>query len=222
MKNIVIGNYVIARQITIDSHVEVYLLNIDENINYVNTSIIPNIQIAEINRYRIKHDSQKRLLARSFLYELLAKKYSLDDFTLFFTKYKKPYLKGGNNIHFSFSYARNYLLVGISIDKMVGVDIEYINPAINIHELASLIMCPAELHQLNLYNDNASIQHTYFLKLFSGKESIIKAFGTGLAYDVKTLHILNNTIYTHNNVEYIYRDLELWQNQYTLAACYEQ
>lgn len=215
-------NYVIARQITINPHMEIFLLNIDENIKYINRSIIPNIQIAEINRYRIKHDSQKRLLARSFLYELLAHKYALDDFTLFFSKYKKPYLKAGNNIHFSFSYARNYILVGISIDKMVGVDIEYMNPAINIQELASLIMCPAELHQLNLYNDNTSIQHVYFFNLFSAKESIIKAFGTGLEYDVKTLHILNNTIYTHDNVKYTYHDLDLWQNQYTLAICYEQ
>jgi len=216
------NNYTIAKQITIDADIQLYLLNISKNIRHCNISIIPKNQIDEINRYKFKQDSDKRLLARTFLYEYLLKYYSIDDFELDFNEYKKPFLKAEPNINFSFSYAKDFLLVGISRYKKVGVDIEHINPALKISEIASEIMCSAELQQFNSYIDNSLNQCIYFFNLFSAKESIIKSFGTGLYFDVKNLNILDNTEYSYMDVKFIYHGLGLWMNKYILALCYEK
>lgn len=215
------NNYTIATQITVNKDIELYLLNIAANIRHINKSIIPSIQINEINNYKIKHDSDKRLLVRSFLYEYLTKYYGITNFELDFTKYLKPFLKAAPYIHFSFSYAKDYALIGISAHKKLGIDIEYINPTLQINEIAPSIMCSSELKQFNAYSNNSYDQRVYFFQLFSAKESIIKAFGTGLYFDVKNLNIIEHNQFMHQHVQFKYHKLEQWMHQYTLAACYE-
>ncbi|MEP7141398.1 MAG: 4'-phosphopantetheinyl transferase superfamily protein [Ferruginibacter sp.] len=216
------NNYTIAKQITTDAGIQLYLLNVSKNIRYCNQAMIPQTQMDEIMQYQFKQDSDKRLLARTFLYEYVFKHYRIDDFELDFNEYKKPFLKAAPNINFSFSYAKDYLLVGISGCKKVGVDIEYINPTLKIGEIASEIMCPDELRQFNSYSDDLSKQCIYFYNLFSAKESIIKSFGTGLYFDVKNLNILDNAGYCYMDGKFIYHGLGIWMNQYTLALCYEK
>ena len=216
------NNYTIAKQITINANIQLYVLDISKNIRYCNRSIIPKTQIDEISRYKVKQDSDKRLLARTFLYEYLLKYYGIDDFELDFNIYKKPFLKAEPNINFSFSYAKDYLLVGISRYKKVGVDIEHINPTLKISEIASEIMCSAELQQFDSYTDNSLDKCIYFFNLFSAKESIIKSFGTGLYFDVKNLNILDTTEFSYMDVKFIYHGLGLWMNKYILALCYEK
>ncbi|MEP7107702.1 MAG: 4'-phosphopantetheinyl transferase superfamily protein [Ferruginibacter sp.] len=216
------NNYTIAKQVTINAGIQLFLLNISKNIRYCNRSIIPKDQIDDISRYKLKQDSDKRLLARSFLYEYLRRYDGMEDFELDFNEYKKPFLKAAPAINFSFSYAKDYLLVGISGYKKVGIDIEHIDPALKISEIAPEIMCPAELQQFNSYAGNSLNQYIYFYNLFSAKESIIKSFGTGLHFDVKNLNILDNAEYSYLDAKFIYQGLGLWMNKYTLAICYEK
>ena len=197
------------------------LLSISKNISHCNCSIIPK----SANRDKpdkLKQDAVKRLLARSFLYETLRANYGIDDFELAYNEYKKPYLKADPTILFSFSYAKDYLLVGISRYKKVGVDIEHINQTLKISELAPEIMCEPELQQINMLIGNSFNQCVYFFTLFSAKESIIKSFGTGLYFDVKKLNTLDNAEFIYMDVKFIYHGLGQWMNKYSLALCHEK
>jgi 4'-phosphopantetheinyl transferase len=216
------NKYSIAKEITLNAGIQLYLLNISGNIRHCNKAIIPKTQIDEISRYKFKYDSDKRLLARSFLYEYLLKHYSIDDFELDFNEYNKPFLRAEPNINFSFSYAKDYLLIGIARHKKVGIDIEHIDTTLNISEIAPEIMCTAELQQFNSYTGNSLNQYIYFFNLFTAKESIIKSFGTGLYFDVKNLNTLDNTEYSYMDVKFVYHGLGLWMNKYILALCYEK
>lgn len=214
-------NYVIAKQTTINN-IQLYLLNVSKNIKQCNLSIIPKNQLDEIGLYKFKLDSDKRLLARSFLYEYLSMHYHINNFELNFNEYKKPFLKSAPTISFSFSYAKDYLVVGISAGKKIGVDVEYIDQRLKIMEIAPEIMCSAELKQFNMYADNSFNKLTYFFRLFSGKESIIKSFGTGLYFDVKKLDTSTNFEFGYNREKFILHHLDIWMNRYTIALCYQK
>jgi len=213
------NNYIIAKQVLIDNDTQVYLLNIEDNIKYINKSIIPQIQIEEISRYKFKNDSDKRLLARSFLFEYLKEKYNISNFDLGFNEYKKPFLQLTPSINFSFSYAKNYVLIGIS-KRNIGIDIEYINVKFDINEIAQEIMCKRELDWFNSCK-NTSLKRIYFFQLFSAKESIIKAFGMGLHFDVKNVNTLDESRYTFNKTRFQYQELGIWLDEYSLSVCFE-
>jgi 4'-phosphopantetheinyl transferase len=216
------NKFTIENKITINNDIQLYLLTFSQNISHCDSSIIPKTQIDEITRYKVKQDSDKRLLARTFLYEYLHAYYGIDDFELVFNEYKKPFLKAAPTIHFSFSYAKDYLFIGISKDKKVGIDIEYINPTLKISELAPEIMSETELHKFTSYTKNSMDQYVYFFNLFSAKESIIKAFGTGLYFNVKKLNTLDTAEYCYRDAKFIYRGLGQWMNTYSLALCHEK
>jgi 4'-phosphopantetheinyl transferase len=213
------NNYIVAKQVLIDNDTQVYLLNIEDNIKYINKSVIPQVQIEEISWYKFKNDSDKRLLARSFLFEYLKEKYQISNFDLGFNEYKKPFLRLNPSINFSFSYAKNYVLIGIS-KKNIGIDIEHINTKLNINEMAQEIMSKRELDWFNSCKD-ISLKRIYFFQLFSAKESIIKAFGMGLYFDVKNINTLDESRYTLNNTRFQYQELGMWMHEYSLSVCFE-
>ncbi|OXG04302.1 4'-phosphopantetheinyl transferase [Flavobacterium araucananum] len=214
-------NFIIEKHILIDSNTQIYLINIENNkVDYIDKSIIPLNQIEEISWYKFKIDSDKRLLARVFLYKYLEVRYNIMNFELGINEYEKPFLQVDPSINFSFSYSKNYILIGISKGKKIGVDIEYINPKFNINEIAKEIMCESELEWFNSYKDS-SLQRIYFFQLFSAKESIIKAFGVGLFFNVKKINTLDKRIFKYKNTQFEYKELGLW-DEYSLAVSIEK
>jgi 4'-phosphopantetheinyl transferase len=222
IRNDFMNNYLIEKSQIVDSTVQIILLNVKKNVRWINRRIIPRDQLDEIRRYKFQHDSDKRLLVRSFLYEFLANNFGVTNFDLVFNEYHKPFLKSEPGINFSFSYAGDYAILGISINKRLGIDIEYIDPIIDIEMIAPEIMCASELEQFSLFNKNSIMRRVYFFRLFSTKESIIKAFGTGLYFDVKRLNTLDGNQYFWSETMFVCCDLNEYVNQYTMAICYEQ
>jgi 4'-phosphopantetheinyl transferase len=62
--------------------IDIFLLNVDDNINCITHDIIPSEQIRDIDKYRLPNDRNKRLLARSFLYTYLSDRYAINNFEL--------------------------------------------------------------------------------------------------------------------------------------------
>ena len=151
-------------------------------------SLIPNSQKEDIQRYKKKSDRIKRLIARSNTYKYLYENYYIKDFSLRYVEFGKLYLKKYQDIYFSFSYSKDYILVGIS-DVELGVDIEYIDTNIKVEDLADTIM---HLSELNYFRGLSQEDKTdFFFKVFNIKEAIIKNIGTGLYYDVKKINTLD-------------------------------
>jgi 4'-phosphopantetheinyl transferase len=217
-----VNNYIIAKEIKINSGIQLFLLPVSANTRHCNKTIIPQIQIDEIGKYKIKKDADKRMLARSFLYEYLLEQFYMHDFELGYNEYKKPFLTAYPGINFSFSYAGDYVLVGLSQNKKIGVDIEYVHPNLMLDEISREIMCPAEWQQYKSLAKNTMEQRMYFYHLFSAKEAIIKAFGTGLYFDVGSLQVSDHGEYDYLGTKFIYRELGFRVNQFSFGICYEK
>lgn len=220
-ENNTISNYRVAKEIVIDNSVQVFLLRVNDNIPFINHAIIPAAQQADISRYHFSHDRNKRLLTRSFLYDYLAGKYGVADFELEFNAYKKPFLRSAPGIQFSFSYSKEYVLIGISEGKKLGIDIEYTDRSIPVTEMAGDIMCADELHHFQSFNKGAAEQFHFFFHVFSAKESIIKSFGTGLYFDVKKLNTLAGNRFEYLQQQFQYHDAGLWMGDYHMGICCE-
>lgn len=198
--------------------VQMYLLPVEENIKYINTSIIPSVQQDKLGNYKNPFDRNKRLLARSFLYEFLQHYYAISDFELEMNPYQKPVFKTNREIHFSFSYSKDYLIVAIFSSK-IGVDIEYIDPELNVFELASQIMSDNELERFQSFTDHCH-KRTFFFKLFSIKESIVKAFGTGLNYDPRLINTIDQLLFFYQEKKFKQEVLNVIDD-YMVSVCYE-
>ena len=132
---------------------------------------------------------KKRFIARSFLYRYCKYYFQLSDFELQKTEYCQPKFKC-SNIQFSFSYSCDYILIGISKNSIIGVDIEYKNIKFEIKDIVHLIMHPEELNYFNNL-ENFSQQINFFYRIWSGKEALIKAWGMGLYYPVKEINLID-------------------------------
>ncbi|MED7789107.1 4'-phosphopantetheinyl transferase superfamily protein [Francisella sp. 19X1-34] len=165
-------------------------MNLVENINLIKHDIIPNNQILEIKKYKFANDQNKRLLARSFLYNYLKSKYQINSFELKYGQYQKPILKANENIDFSISYSGQYIIIAISDKYNIGVDIEFINTKINHQDLINIIMHPKEIYYYNQLTEKTD-KLDFFLEVFNVKEAIIKSLGMGLYFNVQNINILD-------------------------------
>ncbi|TDT67377.1 4'-phosphopantetheinyl transferase [Allofrancisella inopinata] len=170
---------------------DLFLLDVNDNKHLVDESIIPDNQLSDIQKYKIEFDHLKRLVSRSFLYIYLESKYQISNYELTYNEYKKPYLKFHQNINFSISYSKEYILIAVSDKCQVGTDIEYIDKSINHNELKDVIMHPEEISHYNQLKEDLD-KINFFFEVFNIKESIIKGLGIGLYFDIKNINILNN------------------------------
>mgnify|MGYP003585306572 CR=1 FL=1 len=122
------------------------------------------------------------LLTRAAIVELLR----CDNASIQFTagKYGKPALQDAPNFHFNIAHAGDWV-VGAFANVPVGIDVECVGPAEDT--LATAVMSATELsHYLPMAEPERS---DYFYRIWSLKESFLKATGQGLSDDPATITI---------------------------------
>lgn len=100
----------------------------------------------------------------------------------------KPYLdkkKFNKHIFFNLSHSDNHMLLAITHDNPVGVDIEKIKRDIEVDTLSELIMSENEYRCYHCSDLPTKID--IFYRLWSRKESVVKALGTGLLYPIQDI-----------------------------------
>lgn len=90
----------------------------------------------------------------------------------------KPYLVQGN-IQFSLSHSGHWGVLAVSDGNAVGIDIEAVQSKRNILRIAQHYYAPAELTQLLALP--AREQQDYFYRLWTLKEALFKALGSGIS-----------------------------------------
>ncbi|WP_321779478.1 4'-phosphopantetheinyl transferase family protein [Sulfurimonas sp.] len=167
-----------------DENYEIFVFAIEQNSSMVDTSIIPNEQLDKIQKYKQDIDKIKRYLARTFLFEHCAKKYGLKDFSFIYTNKKRPKFKH-SKVDFSISYSKNLIAVALSTNATVGVDIEFMEPSIVSKSIAAEFMNTIQLSKFNTLTKKD--RDNYFYKMWTSKESLLKAMGDGLYINPKTV-----------------------------------
>ena len=184
--------------IDIDKNSKIFILNIEKNMGLLNESIIPNEQLQMIQRYIEEKDRTKRVLARSFLFKYAQEKYDLEDFSFEYVNNQKPRFKN-SELNFSISYSKDVIAIAFSQKPAIGLDIEYIDPSIVSKQVAMEFMDDTQL--LTFSRLTSQEKNRYFYEIWTSKESFLKATGSGLLVNPKT--VVNNEGKTSHYKDYI-------------------
>ena len=150
---------------------------------------------AERSRWQgFRHDGARRrfALCRAALRSILCSRLGCGNQQLAFgaSHLGKPYAVVEGRpvpIGFNVSHGSAHGLIAFAAEGRLGVDVEERSPARDLDGLISSVMGPCERAELALARGTQRLQLFYLL--WTVKEALIKALGTGLSWDVSRFEI---------------------------------
>jgi 4'-phosphopantetheinyl transferase len=141
----------------------------------------------QASRFRFSRDRQSFAATRSALRQILGTILEVAPHRVEFGRHPggKPRLLGQPahaGVRFNVSHSADRALIAVAWDREVGVDLEPVRPCPEALALAQRHFAPAELRQL-LLAEASDVTRT-FLRLWTRKEAVLKAAGTGLTDDL--------------------------------------
>ena len=125
--------------------------------------------------------------------------------------YGKPYLQDFPGLHFSLSHSGKWVMCALS-DAPVGCDVEQI--ARGTEKLAGRFFHPAEQAALAAAGpENGEARRREFTRIWTRKESYVKATGTGISVPLEKFSALNDSPEVH------YLDVPGTDPDYCFSCC---
>ncbi|MGC1304335.1 MAG: 4'-phosphopantetheinyl transferase superfamily protein, partial [Caulobacteraceae bacterium] len=139
-------------------------------------------------RYRTPELTRRFIAGRTLLRRTLARYLDCAADSLGFTynPYGRPSLASAP-FDFNLSHSGSAALIAVARET-VGVDIEHRAPDADLAGMARQVMSPIELRQFEALSSEDT-RVAAFYDLWTAKEAVIKALGTGFSRDPSTLHI---------------------------------
>lgn len=126
-------------------------------------------------RYIVSHAAMRHILAAQL-------KTPEHDLKIEINENKKPYIQN-NPLYFNLSHSKEMALLALSYQGIVGIDVEFMNPVIDMMGIAERYFHPVEYDQLKRMPEENRDQ--YFYHCWTGKEAFLKAKGVGIANYLK-------------------------------------
>jgi 4'-phosphopantetheinyl transferase len=141
------------------------------------------------NRFRRADDRSLFALARGALRALLSEATGTPPDKIAFAEgpHGKPYLAGTHGPHFNASHSGSWALIGFSNSRDIGVDIEFMRPAGGERDLARSFFSAAEYRSLEGLANGMLLSSFY--KIWTCKEAVLKACGTGISEHLKDFSV---------------------------------
>ncbi|MCX6245239.1 MAG: 4'-phosphopantetheinyl transferase superfamily protein [Bacteroidetes bacterium] len=163
---------------------EVFLV---ENSNFGQEQIEPlrrfldPVETARSQRFRFRGDHDSFVIVHGLLRLILSYQLGISprEVKLDYNKYGKPLLSGKQNkIRFSLSHSCGISALAFSLGYKIGVDVEYMNSDFKYGEVSEQFFTSEENSFINAGTEGASDR---FYRLWTRKEALLKAIGTGLS-----------------------------------------
>jgi 4'-phosphopantetheinyl transferase len=150
------------------------------------SSLAPTLSADEqtrASRFRFERDRHWFIAGRGMLRLLLSRYLRISPEGLLFTYSDrgKPALshpETPDKIAFNVSHSNGIALYGVTCDRPIGVDIEYIRSLPDLTQLAQRYFLPSENALLQALPPDQ--QQNIFFRLWTGKEAYLKATGEGI------------------------------------------
>ncbi len=141
---------------------------------------------ARAARYRQPGDRVRFALTRARLRQLLAGRLGVAPAALRFAynPWGRPQLVGGG-LSFNVSHGAGHALIAISAARRVGVDVEWVDPALDWQDLTGMVCTAAEARAI-LAGPRAR-QRQRFFHCWTAKEALLKAGGQGIGSGLHAL-----------------------------------
>lgn len=143
--------------------------------------LLDSAEVARAERFRFRRDRVRFVARRAFLRRVLAGYTGVAPARV---RYRvshrgRPELESACGITFSASHADGLAGIAVARDRLVGLDLERIRPVADLLDLADRVCSPTEYAGLQAVAEPE--RDEAFLRLWTRKESYVKALGTGLS-----------------------------------------
>jgi 4'-phosphopantetheinyl transferase len=179
--------------------IEVYIHQIEKYESKIYSDFYMHLSTSlqsEIKSYKFIQDRIRKIIGRMLLNKALSSShYSLEDIDK--NQFGKPFIKDWCS--FSISHSRDIVALAFDDDKLnIGIDIEF-------HSNVSVQDFSGQLHpnELDLVHKLPNTLNTFY-SIWTRKEALLKAIGTGLNNDLSIINCSNLTTIYFNKEWYFY------------------
>ena len=140
-------------------------------------------------KFRFAKDSQNFIAARGILRLLVGKYLEINPAEISFQygEFGKPCIQNDNALKFNISHSQNIALFAFTKKFNVGVDVEFVNPNIEVKDIATKFFSANEI--MNLLALPEQEQTLGFFNCWTRKEAFIKAVGEGLSFPLDKFEV---------------------------------
>jgi 4'-phosphopantetheinyl transferase len=140
-------------------------------------------------RFRFPEDRARFVLGRALTRKCLGHYLQLrpESIELATTDRGRPFFPHDETVQFSISHTHDLVAVALTGDARIGLDLEYVNPHVELPELAKRIFCEADL-QTFLALPNGERLPAFF-RAWTRKEAYLKARGEGIAEKLQEISV---------------------------------
>ena len=176
-------------------------------------SLLSADESARADRFKVPQPRRHFIVCRAVLRQLLGSWLNCDpaDVEFEYGPHGKPALRQSSTqpqrIEFSVSHSADQALIAIAVDRLVGVDIERMDPTVRILKLATRFFSPREAAEL--VNLPESDQLAGFYRGWTCKESYLKATGFGLSFPLNQFSVSLNPHHLPALIEVVDQPTEL-------------
>ncbi|MCW8876727.1 MAG: 4'-phosphopantetheinyl transferase superfamily protein [Kangiellaceae bacterium] len=148
-------------------------------------SLLDDKEREQRSRFHFKKHRHQYLITRAMVRTILslyADNISPEQWAFAKNDYGKPCIANPlmeTRLNFNLSHTENLILMGVTLDNEIGVDVEYLPRIGNMLDIANRFFSPLEIKQL--HELPIEEQKERFFDLWTLKEAYIKACGMGLS-----------------------------------------
>jgi 4'-phosphopantetheinyl transferase len=140
-------------------------------------------------KFRFAKDNRNFIIARGILRSLIGKYLEINpaEISFQYSEFGKPGIADNNTLQFNISHSQNMALFAFTTKFNVGVDVEFVNPDIEVKDIAANFFSTNEI--MNLLALPEKQQALGFFNCWTRKEAFIKAVGEGLSFPLDKFEV---------------------------------
>jgi 4'-phosphopantetheinyl transferase len=174
--------------------VHVWSISLDQPATRLNllSQTLSADELERAGRFRFKRDRDRFTAARATLRAILARYLGSDPASVTFTygPQGKPAVDAGTEgveLGFNLTHSEELALVGVTIGRPIGVDLEVVRPFEDVKDVTARIFSARELAEFQSLAP--SQQKPAFFSAWTRKEAVVKATGLGFSTDVAEVEV---------------------------------
>jgi 4'-phosphopantetheinyl transferase len=160
------------------------------------TSLLSNDELERAKRFYFEKDRNHFIVGRGLLRTILGSYLDVEPPQIEFVygQYGKPALKTGTHktaLEFNLSHSKDLALYAFSLDRKIGIDIEYVRPMPDMDDFARQFFSLRENILINSLSGKQ--KEEAFFKIWTCKEAFLKGNGSGLTVPINQVETILNT-----------------------------
>lgn len=164
-------------------------LDLEESFQSSFLKLLSPDEKSRAQKFRFAKDSRNFINARGILRSLIGKYLEMNpaEISFQYSKFGKPAIADNHPLQFNVSHSQNIALFAFTKRFHVGVDIECVNPNIEIKDIATKFFSTNEVSNLLALPEDQ--QPLGFFNCWTRKEAFIKAIGEGLSFPLNQFEV---------------------------------